>query len=128
MVDSGVWIAYFNGVINDQTDALNYYLADDEVLVGDLILTEVLQGFRIEREYRTAKRLLSILPGRDLVGVAAAIRAADAYRLLRQRGITIRKTIDVIIASYCVENRLPLLHDDRDFTLMAPTIGLIEVV
>ena len=98
-----------------ETDYLDTILGFEPVAIGDLILTEVLQGFRNDTDYRKAKALLTSLSLHEMLGVKLAIRAADNYRLLRRRGIIIRKTADVIIATYCIEHRLQLLYSDRDF-------------
>jgi len=124
LVDSGVWIAYFNGVGTPQTDRLDALLGQEPIAVGDLILTEVLQGFRVDRDYRTAKSLFSDLTLLELLGTERAMRAADAYRTLRKQGITIRKTADVIIASYCIDEKIPLLYEDRVFDPMVAKLGL----
>ena len=124
LVDSSVWIAYFNGVETPQTDRLDALLGQEPIAVGDLILTEVLQGFREDRDYRTAKSLLSDLTLLELLSVERAIRAADTYRALRKQGITIRKTADVIIASYCIDEKIPLLYEDKDFDQMVAKLGL----
>jgi predicted nucleic acid-binding protein len=115
LVDSSVWVAYFNGQITAETDYLHRILGTEPVAIGDLILTEVLQGFRRDSDYRKAKELLTSLTVYELLGERMAIKAADNYRQLRQRGITIRKTADVIIATYCIEHGLHLLYADRDF-------------
>ncbi|VAX33640.1 hypothetical protein MNBD_NITROSPIRAE01-2184 [hydrothermal vent metagenome] len=114
-VDSSVWIDYFNGKNSKQTDLLDGFLGKERVIVGDLILTEVLQGFQADRDFKTAKKLLSYLPIFDMVGRELAIESAKNYRLLRKRGLTVRKTMDVLIATFCIYNRFALLHDDRDF-------------
>ena len=115
LVDSSVWVAYFNGQITAETDYLHRILGGEPVAIGDLILTEVLQGFRRDNDYRKARELLTSLAVHELLNAQRAIKAADNYRMLRQRGITIRKTADVIIATYCIEQRLHLLYSDRDF-------------
>jgi hypothetical protein len=115
LVDSSVWIAYFNGAVTPETERLDALLRHEPVGLGDLILTEVLQGFRLDKDYRTAKKLLTSLTIYDLLGQDLAIRAADNYRMLRKRGITVRKTTDVIIASFCIQHNLQLLHADKDF-------------
>jgi predicted nucleic acid-binding protein len=119
LVDSSVWIDYFNGIPSWQTDLLDNYLSNVPVFIGDLILTEVLQGFRSDKDYETAKTFLSALPFRRMGGYNVAIQSAKNYRLLRKAGVTVRKTIDIIIATFCVMERLTLLHDDRDFDPMA---------
>lgn len=124
LVDSSVWIDYFNGVQSLETDTLDRLLGEAPVLIGDLILTEVLQGFRSDSDYRQARQLLDGLNFRCLGGRRVALSAANNYRLLRARGITVRKTIDVIIGTYCLLEDLPLLHADRDFDPMERLLGL----
>lgn len=115
LVDSSVWIAYFNGTDTPKTDRLDTLLDQEPVGLGDLILAEVLQGFRLEKDYKTAKELLTSLTVYDLLGSDMAIKSADNFRFLRRKGITVRKTVDVIIATFCIETNLPLLHADKDF-------------
>ena len=124
VVDSSVWIDYFNGVPTWQTDLLDKYLSNVPVVIGDLILTEVLQGFKSNKDYETAKTFLSALPFRQMGGYDVAIQSAQNYRLLRQAGVTVQKTIDVIIATFCSMEGLILLHDDRDFNPMASLFSL----
>lgn len=128
IVDSSVWIAYFNGKITPETDRLDALLSQEPVGLGDLILTEVLQGFRLDKDYQTAKRLLTSLTVYDMLGQDLAIQAAEHYRILRKRGITIRKTADVIIASFCIHHNIPLLHADKDFLPFAEHLGLRVVI
>ena len=118
LVDSSVWIDYFNGTPSWQTDLLDNYLSNVPIVVGDLILAEVLQGFRSNKDFETAKKVLSALPFRQIGGYNVAIQSAQNYRLLRKSGVTVRKTIDVIIATFCIIEGLILLHDDRDFEPM----------
>ncbi|MFC1534228.1 PIN domain nuclease [Thermodesulfobacteriota bacterium] len=118
LVDSSVWINYFNGIPTWQTDLLDNYLSNIPVIIGDLILTEVLQGFRSNEDYEIAKNFLSALPFRQIGGYKVAIQSAKNYRLLRKAGVTVRKTIDIIIATFCIMEELTLLHDDRDFDPM----------
>jgi predicted nucleic acid-binding protein len=92
--------------------------------MGDLILAEVLQGFQSERDFRIAGDLLSRLPFMPMVGQALALESALNYRFLRKKGVTLRKTIDVMIGTFCIHHRFPLLHDDRDFDPMAKILGL----
>jgi predicted nucleic acid-binding protein len=125
LVDSSVWIDYFNGVSTWQTDALDHLLATTTILMGDLILTEVLQGFRLERDFEKAKSLLTALPFRTIGGYQVALQSALNYRRLRKAGVTVRKTIDVFIATYCIMETLTLLHDDRDFDPLAFHCGLV---
>jgi len=115
VVDSSVWIDYFNGVVCPETDTLHSLLGIEPVALGDVILAEVLQGFRSDADYKTAKHLMSSLIVVEMLGEANAIKCAENYRALRKHGITVRKTIDVFIATYCIENRCPLLFRDQDF-------------
>ncbi|AGA89173.1 putative nucleic acid-binding protein, contains PIN domain [Thioflavicoccus mobilis 8321] len=124
LVDSSVWIDYFNGVPTAECDALDTLLGNELVLIGDLILTEVLQGFRTDAAYRQARTLLEPLTLCRLGGRKIALAAADHYRYLRRRGVTVRKTIDVIIASYCLLHDVELLHVDRDFDAIEQHLGL----
>ena len=119
LVDSSVWIDYFNGNSTWQTDLLDSYLSDLPIIMGDLILTEVLQGFRSDKDFETARSFLKSLPFRQMGGYNVAIQSAQNYRILRKAGITVRKTIDVIIATFCIIEGLALLHDDRDFDPIA---------
>jgi len=125
LVDSGVWIDYFNGVDNKQTVTLNDALGIKPVAAGDLILTEVLQGFKQDKDYKTARSLFDELTIFDLVGKDMAIKSAENFRALRKRGITIRKPTDVIIASFCIEKKIPLLFSDKDFKPFIKNLGLI---
>jgi predicted nucleic acid-binding protein len=124
LVDSSVWIAYFNGISTWQTDLLDDYLSNVPLVIGDLILTEVLRGFGSDRDYETAKTFLGALPFRQMGGYNVAIQSAQNYRTLRKAGVTVRKTIDVIIATFCMIEGFTLLHDDRDFNPMAPHFPL----
>ena len=127
LADSSVWIDYFNGRISNETDLLDGLLGQQLVLTGDLILAEVLQGFRHEKDYRIALRLFELIEIRNLGGRDIAVRAAQNYRALRAKGITPRKTIDMIIATYCIAHGLPLLHADRDFDVAETELGLAVV-
>src|SRR5690554_5661846 len=115
MVDTSVWIDYVNGVRTPQTDALDKELENGTVVTGDLIITEFLQGFRTKKDYEAAKRMMNSLTCFDLVGKDQAIRSAENYRYLTSKGVTVRKTIDVLIATFCIEYSITLLHNDRDF-------------
>lgn len=128
LVDSSVWVDYFNGVPSKETDFLDSTLGFEPVAIGDLILTEVLQGFRAESEYQTAKSLLLGLTIFELLGRDLAIKAADNYRTLRRRGVTVRKTVDCIIATFCIERGLPLLYSDRDFEPFTKSLGLVAAL
>jgi predicted nucleic acid-binding protein len=123
-VDSSVWIDYFNGIISWQTDYLDRLLDRELVVVGDLILTEVLQGFQSDREFKQVSYLLSNLPFRNMLGRTIAIESAQHYRALRRYGVTVRKTIDVMIAAFCIHYQFSLLHSDHDFDLMEKHLKL----
>jgi predicted nucleic acid-binding protein len=124
LVDSSVWIDYFRGTVNRQTERLDGLLGQELLCVGDLILTEVLQGFADERDFGKAKKLLTSLIVIDLGGHDTAIQAARNFRVLRSMGVTVRKTIDTIIATRCIESGYELLHNDRDFNAFAEHLGL----
>lgn len=115
LVDSSVWIDFFNGRQTPQTDYLDTALGRQAIITGDLILTEVLQGFRRQQEFEQARSALLKFPMMPMVGQRIAIQSAANYRALRARGITIRKTMDCLIATFCIENGIMLLHTDRDF-------------
>ena len=127
LVDSSVWIDYFNGVICPETNLLDGFLGKESILMGDLILSEVLQGFSNDKDFQEAQQLLNLLPFREMLGRQVAIRSAENYRLLRTKGVTVRKTIDVMIGTFCILNQLPLLHRDRDFDPMEKWLGLSTV-
>jgi predicted nucleic acid-binding protein len=124
LVDSSVWIDYFKGTASAQADKLDQLLGDEPVAVGDLILTEVLQGFSTDREFNAARRLLTGLEIVTLGGTDVAIQAAKNYRTLRAIGVTVRKTIDTIIATRCIVSGHTLLHSDRDFDVFEKHLGL----
>jgi predicted nucleic acid-binding protein len=124
LVDTSVWIDYFNGRATRETELLERLLGVERLLIGDLILTEVLQGFRSETDFKRAHNYLEALEFRPMVGLEVAVAAANNYRSLRAMGVTIRKTIDVLIATFCIiENHL-LLHCDRDFDPFERYLGL----
>jgi hypothetical protein len=124
LVDSSVWIDYFQGTITAQTEMLDGLLGREPLAIGDLILTEVLQGFVDDREFRDAIKMLTSLVVVELGGREIAIQAAKNFRALRQRGVTVRKTIDNVIATRCIEGGYSLLHSDRDFDPFAKHLGL----
>ncbi|MCX7152541.1 MAG: PIN domain nuclease [Proteobacteria bacterium] len=115
LVDSSVWIDYFRGIPTPETEKLDALLGTEPIATGDLILTEVLQGFVSDKDFNQAKKLLTSLVIVDLAGQDIAIQAAKNFRALRSLGITVRKTIDTVIATRCIESRLSLLYSDRDF-------------
>ncbi|THF64021.1 PIN domain nuclease [Pseudothauera nasutitermitis] len=124
LVDSSVWIDYFRGVPTPQTEKLDALLGVELIAIGDLILTEVLQGFSNERDFNQARKLMTSLELVELGGQDIAIQAARNYRILRSMGITVRKTIDTVIATRCIESALPLLYSDRDFDPFVEHLGL----
>ncbi len=115
MIDTSVWIDYFNGKESKETNILDEILAEGNAVIGDLILLEILQGFRTDKDYNLAKKNLKNLDQYQLFGKQMVDKCATNYRSLRKKGITIRKTADVIIATFCIENNMPLLFSDRDF-------------
>ncbi len=123
-IDSTIWVDYFNGQINPQTDYLDNILTSVPILVGDLILAEVLQGFRHDSDFEQARRALSKFETVRMVNPDLAIQSARNYRTLRKKGITVRKTIDSLIATYCIENNHELLHNDSDFDPYEQHLGL----
>ena len=115
LADTSVWIAYFNGVDSPHCDALDRALEQGTVAIGDIIFLEILQGFRNDKDYKAANTQLSKLDQYELFGSHMIEICAKNYRFLRKKGITIRSTTDVIIASFCIEKNFPLLFSDRDF-------------
>ena len=126
VVDSSVWIDFLNGRKASHVEHLRAVLGADEVIVGDLMLCEVLQGLDSERAAREVEALLRRFDIVPMAGDAIAVAAARNFRSLRKRGITVRKTIDLLIGTWCIENGRPLLHNDSDFRPMARHLGLIE--
>ncbi|MCK0509971.1 type II toxin-antitoxin system VapC family toxin [Aromatoleum buckelii] len=124
LVDSSVWIDYFRGTVTPQTEKLDSLLGVEPVATGDLILAEVLQGFSSERDFNQAKKLMTALVIIDLGGQEIAIQAARNFRSLRALGVTVRKTIDTVIATRCIESGLALLCSDRDFDPFVKHLGL----
>lgn len=124
LVDSSVWVDYFNGVPSREADLLDELLGKEIILTGDIILAEVLRGFDAQRDYRRARRVLGGLAYEDMLGREVAERSVTYYRALRRRGITVRKTIDVLIAGFCIVRGHELLHRDRDFDPFREYFGL----
>ncbi len=124
IVDTSVWIDVFAGRETPPVARLRRITQQESVAVGDLMLCEVLQGTRTETEAKRARERLLRLHHFEMVGVRYALAAAANYRALRRRGITVRGTIDCLIATFCIENRLPLLHSDRDFDPFEEHLGL----
>jgi len=124
IVDSTVWVDYFNGVRNPQTDYLDQIADQTPILIGDLILAEVLQGFREDTDFEKARRAFGRYMQVEMINPDLAVQSARNYRLLRKKGITVRKTIDSLIATYCIENGHDLLHNDGDFDGYEEHLGL----
>jgi predicted nucleic acid-binding protein len=127
VVDSSVWIDFLNGRNAAHVLKLRSVFGTDEVLVGDLMLCEVLQGLDSEKSARQVEALLRRFQIVPMAGDAIAVLAAKNFRSLRRLGITVSKTIDLLIGTWCIENRVALLHNDRDFVPMGRHLGLIEV-
>ena len=128
LVDSSVWIDYFNGAITAQTERLDSLLGQEPLAIGDLILTEVLQGFADERAFNEVRKMLTALTIVELGGQEIAIQAVRNFRALRDLGFSVRKTIDTVVATRCIESGYDLLHNDRDFDPFAKYLGLRVVV
>jgi predicted nucleic acid-binding protein len=126
VVDSSVWIDFLNGRKAAHVERLQAALGVDEIIVGDLMLCEVLQGLGSERDARRVESLLRRFEIAPMAGETIAVSAARNFRALRRRGVTIRKTIDLLIGTWCIENRRVLLHNDSDFRPMATYLGLME--
>ena len=124
LVDSSVWIDFFRGNDTPQVDRLDALFAQERIGVGDLILTEVLQGFRTERDFNLARKTLETFELVALGGADVALQAAKNFRTLKAMGFTVRKTIDTIIATRCIESGYALLHADHDFEPFAAHLGL----
>ena len=124
VADTSVWIDYVNGIDTTYTNALDYELHQNHVITGDLIITEFLQGFRNDRDFEAAKEIINSLIYCDMLGKDMALKSAMNFRFLRKKGITIRKTADIIIGTFCIEHELPLLHNDQDFEPIEKHLGL----
>ena len=128
LVDTSIWIDYFNGIENKETNILDTALIDGTVAIGDMIAMEILQGFRSDQDYNKAKKSLATLEQYEMFGKSMVVKCADNFRALRKKGITIRKTADVIIASFCIENKMPLLFSDRDFIPFVKHLNLLSLL
>lgn len=128
LVDSSVWIDYFHGIDSRETDFLDRALGEVPISIGDLMLTEVLQGFRTRAEMLRARRLLLELSVVEIAGKDRALQAAAHYRTLRDSGITVPKTIDTLIATFCIQQRVPLLYSDRNFEPFVERLGLVPAL
>ena len=127
VVDSTVWIDFLNGADRPHVRRLRSLLGASEIIIGDLMLCEVLQGLGSEQEAARVEALLRRFDVEPMAGDVVAVAAARNFRTLRARGVTIRKTIDLLIGTWCIEHRRPLLHNDRDFAPMVSHLGLEEV-
>jgi predicted nucleic acid-binding protein len=127
LVDSSIWIDFFNGRDSRHTRRLRGSLGTSEIVVGDLMLCEVLQGLRDEQQAIEVEGWLRRFEIAPMVGETIAVAAAGNFRTLRTVGVTVRRTIDLLIGTWCIQNRMPLLHNDRDFRPMARYLGLVEV-
>ena len=126
LIDSSVWIDYFRGISTPMSDRLDRLLDTEPLYIGDLILAEVLQGFTAERDFDRALRQLRELALVEIAGDAVAIAAARNYRTLRAQGVTVRKTIDCLIATRCIVDGYALLYSDRDFDPFVQHLGLLS--
>ena len=124
LVDSSVWIDFFNGRTTPQVDYLHDSLGQTEIIVGDIILAEVLQGFRYDKDFELAKWALQQFQLVQILNPELALISAQNYRRLRRQGITIRKTLDCFIATYAITHQLDFLHNDRDFDPFEHYLGL----
>jgi Predicted nucleic acid-binding protein, contains PIN domain len=124
VADTSVWIDYLKGIEAPHTDILDQELLYNRIITGDIIIAEFLQGFKNDKDYHHAKEIIDALEYYDFVGKEIAHKAAQNFRNLRKKGITIRKTIDVIIATFCIENNFQLIHNDKDFDPMEQYLGL----
>ena len=127
LVDSSVWIDYFRGTVTRQSDRLDQLLGTVPLAIGDLVMVEVLQGFSGDKEFNQAKKLLMAFDLVDLGGHEIAVQAAKNFRTLRSLGVTVRKTIDTVIATRCIESSYTLLHSDSDFAPFVKHLGLKSV-
>ena len=128
LADSSVWIDYFRGIATPQTNRLDALLGTEPLVIGDIILAEVLQGFTSDHDFNQALRLLTSLSVITIGGQDIAVKAARNFRALRARGVTIRKTIDTLIATQCIENGYALLYTDRDFDPFIEHLGLVSAI
>lgn len=125
LVDTSVWIDYLKGKIDKRTDFLNNHISNDRpILICPIILQEILQGIRADTDYRRIKNILLSYTMLEIKPVEAAIGAADLYRSLRKKGVTIRKSNDCLIAYYAILHNVLLLHNDIDFDSIEKTTDL----
>ncbi len=128
VADTSVWIDYFDGTESAETNALDSALENGAVAIGDIIFLEILQGFRNDKDYKLARTKLDVLDHYTMLGQNMVTKCANNYRFLRKKGITVRKTNNVIIATFCIENKIPLLFSDRDFLPFAKHLKLASAL
>ncbi len=128
LADTSIWIDFFNGKITTETNFLDNALAEGNVIIGDLIVLEILQGIRHEQDYNKTQKALATLEQFELFGNSMVFECASNFRKLRKKGLTIRKTADLIIASFCIKNKIPLLFSDRDFIPFTEHLNLIPAL
>ena len=124
LVDSSVWIDHLRDTATEQVSHLRSLMPGEELLAGDLVLCEVLQGLRSDAEAKLVEEALREFEVVPLVAAGLAVKAAANYRFLRSLGFTVRRTIDLLIATFCIERGHSLLHSDRDYTPMQRFLGL----
>lgn len=127
LVDSSVWISYLNAKSTQETEFLESILGKSPIVMPDLVYSEILQGYREDFVFQETKKFLDEFPFAILGSKELALSSAENYRFLRKKGITIRKTIDCYIASYCISKNIPLLHSDRDFDPFVEHLGLKSI-
>jgi predicted nucleic acid-binding protein len=128
LVDSSVWIDYLRGIRTPQSDQLDALLGVQPLAIGDLMLAEVLQGFDSDRDFERGLQLLRTLEVVDIAGQDVAVQAARNFRALRALGVTVRKTIDTLIATRCIIDGHALLYSDRDFDPFVRHLGLVSAL
>ena len=127
VVDSSVWIDYFHGKSTWQVDCLEIILTQKRVVIGDLIIIEILQGAKTKKAWRQIEKIISYLSYKDMLGKNLAYKSAKNYRYLQSKGYTVRKSIDVMIGTFCLENNYTLLHNDKDFIPLEKELGLKSI-
>ncbi|HEX2960080.1 MAG TPA: PIN domain-containing protein [Chitinispirillaceae bacterium] len=127
LVDTSIWIDYFRGIICEKIDLSDSLFDNERIVPGDLVIAELMQGFRTKSQLQAAYQVIMELEYFDLVGKNITFKAAENYRYLLSNGITVRKTVDIIIGTFCIENDIRLLHNDKDFIPLAEYCGLVVV-
>lgn len=128
LVDSSVWIDYFNGKRTQQSEWLHSALGNEFIVMGDLILAEVLQGFKKDSDFNKVKEMFLNFPFMEMLGLDLAVKSAENYRFLRKKGVTVRKTIDILIGTFCIHHKISLLHDDQDFIPLIEYMNLSSIM